>query len=137
MKILVINGANLNMLGKREPDIYGTKTLDEMNNELQVYAAPLGVELEFFQSNHEGEIIDKIHTGDDYDGIVINPAAHTHYSIAILDAIKAIKTPTIEVHLSSITERGRVSITHEACIDMFEGIGIDGYKKAIEKLSQI
>lgn len=135
MRFLLINGANLNMLGVREPEIYGTMTLDEINNELALYAKERGVELDFFQSNHEGEIIDRIQTSDEYDGIIINPAGYSHYSVCILDAIKAISIPVIEVHLSNITERGRKSITREACIDMIEGLGIEGYKMAIDKLA--
>lgn len=105
-KILVIHGPNLNLLGKREPDIYGTDTLDSINQQLQDVAKKEAVELEFFQSNHEGAIIDKIQQAmGTNDGILINPAAYTHYSIAIRDAISAVALPTVEVHLSNIHAR--------------------------------
>ncbi len=104
MKILVIHGPNLNLLGTRESDIYGTQTLEEINNLLGKLATELGIELDIKQSNHEGEIVDLIQKKD-YDAIVINPAAYTHTSIAIRDAIAAVGIPTVEVHLSNIHER--------------------------------
>jgi len=102
MKILVIHGPNLNLLGSRETDIYGAKTIDDINSSLNVLALELGIELVIKQSNHEGEIVDIVQNSKDYDAIVINPAAYTHTSIAIRDALTAISTPTIEVHLSNI-----------------------------------
>ncbi|MBL7048148.1 MAG: type II 3-dehydroquinate dehydratase [Nitrospira sp.] len=105
MKILVIHGPNLNLLGTREADIYGNRTLDDINNMLKCEAVELGAELEVFQSNHEGEIVDAIQRAGKLDGIVINPAAYTHTSVAIRDAIAAVEAPVVEVHLSNIYKR--------------------------------
>ena len=105
MKILVINGPNLNLLGTRESDIYGTKTLSDINASIQNLAKNLGVEVTISQSNHEGEIVDQIHNAKDYAAIVINPAAYTHTSVAIRDAIAAIEIPAVEIHLSNIYKR--------------------------------
>ncbi len=136
MKILVINGPNLNMLGYREPEIYGTQTLDEINAYIEAQFE--GVTFEFFQSNCEGEIISKIHESqfDEFDGAVINPGAYSHYSYAIYDAIKAVKTPFVEVHLSKIEERKeewrKVSVTAPASKTMISGKGIMGYIEAVK-----
>ncbi len=105
MKILIIHGPNLNLLGSRETDIYGAKTIDDINNSLNILAQELGIELVINHSNHEGEIVDMVQNSKDYDAIVINPAAYTHTSIAIRDALTAISTPTVEVHLSNIHQR--------------------------------
>ncbi len=136
MKILVINGPNLNMLGIREPDIYGKQDFRALEQFIRDSAAELSVRVSLFQSNHEGEIVDVIQSAYGvYDGIVINPAAYTHTSIAILDALKAVGIPTVEVHLSDISSREEfrkhsyVSLVAKKTIC---GLGFDGYKKALE-----
>ena len=133
IKILIINGANLNMLGKREPHIYGTQTLDDINAQIKA-AAPEGVELEFFQSNHEGGIIDKIHSAD-ADALIINAGAHTHYSYAIYDALKCISIPKFEVHMSDIFKREETfrhkSVLTPAVDQMFFGKGVNSYIEAV------
>lgn len=139
MKIQVINGPNLNMLGIREPEIYGTLTLGEMNSRLMQKGAELGIDLEFFQSNHEGSIIDKIQECYGIaDGIVINPGAYTHYSIAIRDAIAAVGIPAVEVHLSDINSREdfrKISVIKNVCAKQIWGKGINSYTEALEFLS--
>ncbi len=136
MKILVINGPNLNMLGKREPEIYGTTTIEEIEKSLSEYARSFeGVELEFFQSNHEGEIVEKIQGAlGTFDGILINPAAYTHTSLAIADAIKAVNLPSVEIHLSNIHSREEFrknSFTAPACIGQIAGFGKNSYLAAL------
>lgn len=135
MKILVLNGPNLNLLGKREPDIYGNITLDDINDELLNMASNLGVEVECFQTNSETKIIDKIHSSlECFDGIIINPAAYTHTSIAIRDAIAAVKIPAIEVHLSNIHSREEFrakSYIAPVCIGQISGFKEDSYKLAL------
>lgn len=136
MKILVINGPNLNMLGKREPEIYGKTTIEEIEKALVEYAQSFsGVELEFFQSNHEGEIVEKIQSAlNVYDGILINPAAYTHTSVAIADAIKAVNIPCVEIHLSNIHSREEFrknSFTAPACIGQIAGFGKNSYLAAL------
>lgn len=130
MKILVINGPNLNLLGQREPEIYGTTTLEHINEELLNYAKGFSdVSIEFFQSNHEGEIVEKIQNTD-CDGILINPAAYTHTSVAISDAIKAVKLPAVEIHLSNIQGREEFrknSFIAPACIGQISGFGKNSY----------
>ena len=137
-KILIINGPNLNMLGIREKNVYGVKTLDEINDWIEKEAATLNVETDFFQSNHEGEIIDTIHEAmGEYDGIVINPGAYTHYSYAIRDAIASINIPVYEVHLSNINEREdfrKISVTAPVCVGQVYGMGEQGYILAIKEL---
>ena len=132
MKILVVNGPNLNLLGTREPDVYGTLTLEKINEELALYAQSLGVEIEFFQSNIEGEIVDKIQQSrNDCHGIVINPAAYTHTSVAIRDAIAAVNLPSVEVHISNIHKREEFrkhSFIAPVCIGQIAGFGLDSYK---------
>ncbi len=135
MKLLVINGPNINMLGIREVNIYGSenyKTLLERINKLSLEE---NIELEHFQSNHEGAIVDKIQEAyQNFDGIVINPAAYTHTSVAILDALKAVSLPTVEVHISKVSEREdfrQVNFIRDYAIKSFEGLGIAGYEKAI------
>jgi len=142
MKILIINGPNLQLLGSREPDIYGNLTLAQINSGLEKFASSQlqGLKLEFFQSNHEGEIIDKIGNSKKgkVKGIVINPAALTHSSIAIYDAIKAVEIPAIEVHLSNIYKREEFrkhSITASSCIGVISGLGEKGYEYAVSFLS--
>lgn len=132
MKILVINGPNLNLLGTREPEIYGSATLSSIEKEILEYAESFkGVEVEFFQSNHEGEIVDKIQSAKGlYDGIIINPAAYTHTSVAMADAIKAVNLPAVEIHLSNINSREdfrKKSITAPSCIGQISGFGKNGY----------
>lgn len=138
MKILVINGPNLNMLGIREPDIYGRKTYDDLVSYISEQARIMGVETEFFQSNHEGAIVDKIQSAyGNTDGIVINPAAYTHTSIAIPDAIKAVGIPCAEVHISDINTREafrRVSYVSPVCIKTIAGKGFEGYAEAMKAL---
>lgn len=137
-KYLIINGPNLNMLGIREPDIYGSRTYDDLCGIIKAAAEKMGVETEFFQSNSEGEIITAIQkTHNVLDGIIINPGAYAHYSYAIHDAIKAVSTKTVEVHISDISVRDefrRTSVTAPACIGMISGLGFDGYIKALEML---
>lgn len=138
MKILVINGPNINMLGTREPEIYGQETLDDINQELVEYSKQFGeINLEFFQSNHEGEIVDKIQQSKGYDGLIINPAAYTHTSIAIADAIKAIDIKAVEVHLSNPQQREdfrKISYSATACVGVVAGFGKEGYKLALKGL---
>ena len=136
MKILVINGPNLNMLGIREPDIYGRKTYDDLLLYIKEEADRLGVAVEFYQSNHEGDIVDKIQSAyGNTDGIVINPAAYTHTSVAILDALKAVSIPTVEVHISDVDSREefrKTSYVRPACFATISGHGTDGYTEAID-----
>ena len=141
MKILVINGPNLNLLGEREPTIYGDESLKAINDELYEAAQALGHELTFFQSNSEGSIIDSIHAARlDYAGIVLNAGAYTHYSYAIHDAINAIKIPVIEVHLSNISSRDefrKKSVIAPACAGSIAGFGKYSYMLAIQALDYI
>ena len=138
MKILIINGPNMNMLGIREPDIYGKRTYTQLVETLRAYCEERGVDCGFFQSNHEGAIIDAIQAAYGvYDAIVINPAAYTHTSIAIADALRAVAIPTVEVHLSDVQAREeyrRVSYTAEACIRVIAGRGFSGYTDAVQFL---
>lgn len=140
MKILVINGPNINMLGTREPDIYGKQSYADLLAFIKQSASEAGVDIELFQSNSEGAIVDIIQwTYGKMDGIVINPAAYTHTSIAILDALKAVAIPAVEVHISDIHSREefrRHSYISAACVKTIAGKGFDGYKEAIEYLKQ-
>jgi len=140
MKILVINGPNLNMLGIREKGIYGAETYDDLVRFVSGVCLELNVEAEFFQSNHEGSIVDAIQSAyGKFDGIVINPAAYTHTSIAILDALKAVNLPTVEVHLSDIYKREEfrhVSYVASACIKSVYGLGFEGYRLAVTVLKE-
>lgn len=136
MKILVINGPNINMLGKREPEIYGSVTLDDINQELICFSKTIdsNIIFEFFQSNHEGDIVDKIQSSGEFDGLIINPAAYTHTSIAIADAIKAVKIKAVEVHLSNPQTREdyrKISYSASACIGTVAGFGKESYKLAL------
>ena len=138
MKVFVINGPNLNMLGIREPDIYGKKTYQDLLHYIDGAAQALDVTVEYFQSNHEGDLVDMIQNAYEHaDGIVINPAAYTHTSIAILDALKAVGLPAVEVHLSDVDQREdfrRVSFVRDACIGTITGKGFDGYLEGIKLL---
>ena len=138
MKILVINGPNLNMLGIREPDHYGKETYADLIKKIEYHCAQKGVDVELFQSNHEGDLVDKIQDAyQNVDGIVINPGAYTHTSIAILDAVKAVGIPTVEVHISKVEEREdfrQISYIRLACVKTITGHGTDGYLEAIDFL---
>lgn len=134
-RIMIINGPNLNLLGMREPDVYGSETLETINESIEKIANSLNISVSFFQSNSEGEIIDCIHKAvSEYDGAVINPGAYTHYSYAIYDAIKAVKKPFVEVHMSNINDRDDFrakSVTAPACIGQISGFGANSYKLGI------
>ena len=137
-KILVIHGPNLNLLGTREPEVYGSATLEEINGRLRAYAADKGIEVRTFQSNHEGAIIDAIHQAVGWaDGLVINFGAYTHYSYAIRDAIAAIGLPTVEVHLSNVQAREgfrRLSVIAPVCLGQITGFGWQSYVLGLEAL---
>lgn len=137
-KFLVINGVNLNMLGVREPDIYGNNTLEGLMEQIRGKAETLGVEVDFYQSNYEGDICTKIQQAlGVYDGIIINPGAFTHYSYAIRDALGSVKLPAIEVHISNIHKREEfrhTSVTVPECIGQICGLGFKGYELALEAL---
>lgn len=141
MKILVINGPNINMLGIREPGIYGSHSFDDLLALLQDTARELGVEVLQFQSNHEGDIVDKIQWAyGKIDGIVINPAAYTHTSVAILDALKAVSIPAVEVHISDVDSREsfrQISYAGLACCKTIKGHGLEGYREAIAYLKNL
>ena len=141
MKILVINGPNLNMLGIREPDIYGKNTFADLLALLEETGRNLGIEVEQYQSNHEGDLVDKIQWAyGKIDAIVINPAAYTHTSVAILDALKAVGIPAVEVHISDVDSREpfrQVSYAGLACCKTIKGHGFAGYREAIEYLYQL
>ena len=138
MKILVINGPNLNMLGIREPEHYGRETYVDLEEKIRRHCAARGVEVELFQSNHEGALVDEIQRAYGVmDAIVINPGAYTHTSIAILDAVKAVGIPTVEVHISKVEEREefrQISYVRLACVKTVTGHGTDGYLEAIDYL---
>ena len=138
MKILVLNGPNINMLGIREPSIYGKENYASLLAKIQNYAAVRGVDLKVLQSNHEGVLVDAIQEAYmKFDGIVINPAAYTHTSVALLDALKAVGIPTVEVHISDVSKREafrQISYVREACIATISGHGTDGYLEAIDLL---
>ena len=141
MKILVINGANMNLLGKREPDIYGNEDYAALCARIYAHAQSRGVAVECFHSNHEGAIIDAIQEADGtFDGIVINPGAYAHYSYAILDALRAVKIPAVEVHLSDIQKREEfrhLSVTAPACIAQIRGHGFESYTMGIDMLCKL
>ena len=138
MKLLVINGPNLNMLGVREPDIYGAETYRGLCARVEAFAKERGIDVELYQSNHEGDLVDKIQAAyGDADGIVINPAAYTHTSVALLDAVKAVSIPTVEVHISDVSQREdfrQVSYIRAACVATISGHGTKGYLEAMELL---
>ena len=138
MKLLIINGPNLNLLGIREPGIYGTESYETLCRKVLDYAAARGVEAELYQSNHEGDLVDKIHAAyGTTDGIVINPGAYAHTSIALLDAVKAVGIPTVEVHISDVAKREafrQISYLRAACVATISGHGLDGYTEAMALL---
>ncbi|HHU89928.1 MAG TPA: type II 3-dehydroquinate dehydratase [Clostridiaceae bacterium] len=135
-RITVLNGPNINLLGTREPDIYGHQTLEDIKMKLEAEAAAYSIQLDFYQSNHEGDIIDRIHDAyqKGYNGIIINPGAFTHYSYAIRDAISSVNIPTIEVHLSNIHAREEFrskSVIAPVCVGQICGLGADAYSAAL------
>ena len=136
MKLLVVNGPNINMLGIREPEVYGIGTYIDLCNLVDNYCREKDIEVEFFQSNHEGDIVDIIQNAhDNFDGIIINPAAYTHTSIAILDALKAVGIPAVEVHISDVSKREdyrQVSFIREYCKKSIMGFGFKGYLMAVD-----
>ena len=138
MKILIINGPNINMLGIREPEIYGKGTYSDLVDMIAAHCKEKQIDVEFYQSNHEGDLVDKIQQAyGNTDAIVINPAAYTHTSVALLDSVKAVGIPTVEVHISDPDEREefrKVSFIRQACIATIKGKGFDGYIEAIDLL---
>ncbi len=136
--MLVVHGPNLNLLGERRPDVYGSQTLEELNAQIQRHAEARGVAVEFFQSNHEGAILDRLHEARGrVDGLVINPGALAHYSYALRDAIEAIGLPAVEVHLSNVQEREpfrRVSVLAPVCLAQIHGKGVQSYLDGIDRL---
>lgn len=141
MKILVLNGPNMNMLGIRQPEIYGRATYADLQKMIREEADQLGVEVSFFQSNHEGALVDAIQQAyfDGVEGIVINPGAYTHTSVALLDAVKAVSIPTVEVHISKVEQREdfrQVSFIRLACAGTVTGLGTDGYLRAVDLLEE-
>lgn len=141
MKIIIINGPNINMLGTREKEIYGEQTYEDMIRYIEE-KAPTSIDLEFMQSNHEGDIVDTIQRAyyEDFDGIIINPAAYTHTSIAIADALRAVKIPTVEVHISDVDKREsyrKISYIEEISVAKISGKGFNGYVEAIDILSNL
>ena len=140
MKLLIINGPNINMLGVREPDIYGKRTFQDLISLLEQKAVELQIEIEQYQTNHEGSIVDKIQQAyGNFDGIVINPAAYTHTSVAILDALKAVGIPAVEVHISNVDAREsfrQISYPGMYCEKTIKGQGFDGYCQAMEYLKE-
>jgi len=139
MRVLVINGPNLNLLGVRRPEVYGTTTLSELEERCRAWGAGLGIEVDTFQSNHEGEIIDRLHDAlGSADGVVLNPGALAHYSYALHDAIEAVALPVVEVHLSDISQREEWrarSVVSPACAASISGHGVEGYREALELLA--
>ena len=141
MNILVINGPNLNMLGIREPALYGSGTYAALCDKIEAYCKEKNIEVAFYQSNHEGALVDRIQQAyfDGVDGIVINPGAYTHTSIALLDAVKSVSIPTVEVHISKVEEREdfrQISFIRAACVATVTGKGFDGYLEAIDILTE-
>lgn len=138
MKLLFLNGPNLNMLGVREPDIYGRRTYGDLEDYIRSFCGELGIQCEIFQSNHEGALVDAIQSAyGRMDGIVMNPAAYTHTSVALLDALKAVGLPAVEVHISDVSKREdfrQTSYVRLACCKTFAGYGFEGYRMAAEHL---
>lgn len=141
MKILVLNGPNINMLGIREPELYGKETYASLVRKISDYCAEKGVEAAFFQSNHEGALVDEIQKAlGVFDAIVMNPAAYTHTSVALLDALKAVKIPCVEVHISDVSSREdfrQVSFVRPACFKTVSGLGTDGYLRAVDAIIEL
>ena len=141
MKILVLNGPNLNMLGIREPEIYGASTYADLEALVRASAAAMQIEVEIRQTNHEGVLVDWIQEAyGSFDGIVINPAAYTHTSIALLDAVKAVNLPTVEVHISDVSRREdfrQISYIRQACVKTISGHGLQGYAEAMDFLKNL
>lgn len=141
MKILVINGPNINMLGIREPDIYGREDFAALCRKIEEHAGSMGIKAELFQSNHEGDLVDRIQKAyGNTDGIVINPGAYTHTSIALLDALKAVGIPAVEVHISDVESREefrQISYIRPACVKTISGHGTKGYLEAIDYLAEV
>ena len=141
MKVLIINGPNMNMLGIREQELYGSRTYEDLCEFIRKHCEERSIEAVFMQSNHEGALVDAIQAAHGvYDGIVINPAAYTHTSVAILDAVKAVGIPTVEVHISDVDAREefrRVSYIRRACVKTIAGKGFEGYTEAVEYLLEI
>jgi 3-dehydroquinate dehydratase-2 len=138
-KILVIHGPNLNLLGKRKPEVYGNMNLENINEEIKIFAKNNKIDIEIIQSNEEGEIVDAIQKAQNYLGIVINPGGYTHTSVAIRDAIEAVETPTVEVHLSNIYAREdfrHISMSAPVCEGQISGLGWMGYILALEYLTK-
>lgn len=140
MKILVLNGPNLNLLGIRQPEIYGDKSYTDLCEAIYDHAAEIGISVKILQSNHEGEMVDIIQAArEKYDGIVLNAAAYTHTSVALLDALLTVGLPTVEVHLTDLAKRDKfrqTSFIRQACFDTVMGLGFDGYLKALDKLKE-
>ena len=141
MKVMVINGPNMNFLGTRQPEIYGKATYKDLEDMIQAEADRLGVSVRFFQSNHEGKLVDAIQEAyfDNMDGIIINPAAYTHTSVALLDAVKAVGIPTVEVHISDPEKREEfrhVSYIRDACVGSIRGRGVQGYLAGLKLLAE-
>ncbi len=138
--ILVINGPNLNMLGIREPEIYGSQTYDDLCGLIENHCEKIGVDVEFYQSNHEGDLVDRIQQGyGEVDGIVINPGAYTHTSVALLDAVKTVGIPTVEVHISDPDTREefrKISYIRLGCVKTIKGLGFQGYLDAVDFLAK-
>ncbi len=142
MNLLVVLGPNLNMVGIRKKEVYGTQTADDINKAILEYAQSKGISCDVFQSNHEGVLIDKIHSVlDVYDGVIINPGAYTHYSYALRDAIECVaEVPFVEVHMSDISSREdfrKVSVTAPVCVNQIAGYGVDSYLMAIDYLCEV
>ena len=141
MKFLVMNGPNINLLGIREPELYGKETYQALLDRVRAACGAERIEVEFFQSNHEGALVDRIQEAyfEKVDGIVINPAAYTHTSVALLDAVKAVKIPAVEVHISQVSEREefrQISYIRAACVKTIAGQGVEGYCQAVRFLKQ-
>ena len=142
MKFLILNGPNINLLGLREPGIYGAETYQDLVEKVTAFCAARDVEVSFFQSNHEGDLVDAIQRAyyEQVDGIIFNPAAYTHTSVALLDALKAVKIPTVEVHISKVEEREdfrQVSYVRAACVNTITGQGLEGYCQAAAYLLKL
>ncbi|MBP3706768.1 MAG: type II 3-dehydroquinate dehydratase [Clostridia bacterium] len=140
MRILIINGPNINMLGIREPELYGNKTYSDLVNMIGDYCDKRGIDTKFFQSNYEGAIVEEIQNAlSNFDGIIINPAAYTHTSVAILDALKAVSIPAVEVHISNVDSREdfrQISFVRKYCFATISGEGFEGYIKAVKLLEE-